>query len=754
MKTLTIKYPAALLFFFMIIVAIFVYQLPPQQSNHIGQYINSKYWEITGIIAERPTYKAPKTRLIINVTRLKNREDEHVVSGKIRLSVWDNVSHYKPGWCIRFVSKIYPFTNFNNPGGFDYKKYMTFHLQISGNAYPKNNQIVILNQTPQGSIKQRIHQYVQTTVSQMFTQHTSKQASGLLHAIVLGNRDYLLSEIKDAFVATGVSHLLAISGLHMGMISMTAFLLFRWLFRRSERLCLYGWSDLCAAIPAFLMMTAYFMISGMSPSAQRAFIMITIFLCAQVFSKEQIVLNTLCLAGGLILIWDVRSLTDISFQMSFCAVFFIIIGFQRLPERWVFISNYKPVQYFWQMLICSTLAIMATSPLALHYFYHTSFMGVITNVFAIPLIGFIVLPFALLSVFFIFICESFAIQMITLSGYACDVLIMLIKKISGYSRMFEFYGHLNHIELFVWYAIMILCFIQLRWRFKYVLMSIIVWIIVIDGVYWTYHRYFHNDLRITVLDVGLGNSALVDLPGGDCMMIDGGGLTSSFDIGQHVVAPYLWRNKIRSLKTLILTHPDQDHLQGLVFLARHFHVQTAWTNGDNKQTFLFDTWKTTLRDMNIKIIQMGEGCQKNLGKVTITFFNPPAKNPFEDTNNNSLVFQMQYQNKTFLFTGDIEYEAESLLCKTYCNSLQSDLLMCPHHGSRTSSSPKFIDCVQPKNVFISASDYNRHHLPNHGILKRYAKAGCHIYSTSRDGAIIITLSTKGIQINTKMKVDN
>jgi competence protein ComEC len=744
MRELTIKYPAALLFIFMVSVAIFANQLQSHPHDHISHYINATYWEITGIIAERPTYKSPNTRLIIRVTRLKNRECEHSVSGKIRLSVWNDISHYKPGLCIRFVSRIYPFTNFNNPGGFDYKKYMNFHRQIFGNAYPKNNQIHIVNQAPEDGFQQKLYQYTQTKVSQMFTQYTSLQASSLLHAIVLGDRELLNSKLRETFVSTGVSHLLAISGLHMGMIAMTAFLFFRWLFRRSERLCLYGWSDFCAAIPAFILMTAYLIISGMSPSAQRAFVMITVFLCAQVFSKEQIALNTLCFAGSLILLWDIRSLTDISFQMSFCAVFFIIIGFQRLPEHWLLISNAKAVQYFWQMLICSTLAIIATSPLALHYFYQTSFMGLFTNIVAIPLIGFIVLPFALLSVIFVFIWKSIAIQMIAVSGYACDVLIILIKSMKAYSQPFELQGHLGYLELFVWYAIVSLFFVNLKSKIKYVLISIFVLIMMIDIAYWSYQRYFHDDLRITVLDVGLGNSALVDLPGGDCVMVDGGGLSSSFDIGQHVVAPYLWRNKIISLKTLILTHPDQDHLQGLIFLAKHFHVKTAWTNGDDKQTYLFKTWQKTLKDMHIKTIQIRAGFQKNFGLVNLKCFNPPVEYYFEDTNNNSLVFQLQYQQKTILFTGDIEHEAESLLCKTYCNDLKSDLLMCPHHGSRSSSSMEWIHCVQPAHVVVSASGYNRHHLPDAGILKRYTNTGSQLFSTGRDGAIMIAISKKGL----------
>ncbi|ETR65678.1 MAG: hypothetical protein OMM_13880, partial [Candidatus Magnetoglobus multicellularis str. Araruama] len=247
----------------------YCYKTPSHNMNHISNYINQGYWEITGSIVAPPEYISHKTRLIIRVSRLKNKTRDHCVSGKIRLSVRDDVSHYQQGWRIRFVSRIYPFSNFNNPGRFDYKKYMNYHQNIYGNVYIKKNQIEILDQLPEMSMIQKTIQHVQITVSQLLEKNTSSQASGFLHAISLGNRHFLDENIKEIFISTGVSHLMAISGLHMGMIAMTSFLLFRWLFRRSKIMCLYGWSDCCAAIPSFIML-AYFVISGMSPSAQRA----------------------------------------------------------------------------------------------------------------------------------------------------------------------------------------------------------------------------------------------------------------------------------------------------------------------------------------------------------------------------------------------------------------------------------------------------------------------------------------------------
>ncbi|MBF0451892.1 MAG: DNA internalization-related competence protein ComEC/Rec2 [Candidatus Magnetomorum sp.] len=750
---LNTKYPSGICFFFMIIIAVVVNQksgdFPP---DHISHYIDTHVWQISGSIIHHPEYQFNKTRLRVNVYHVADQESGHDIYGTLKVSIWGNYSHLKKGMHIRFRSTINDFKNFKNPGGFDYKHYMNFQEKIDAHAYAQKNSIEILNPdapiliNPIENITEKIFQ----TVSQLITDSSSKKASGFLHAILLGDRNYLQDTISTVFIATGTVHLLAISGLHMGMIAMTAFLCFRWLFRRSEMICLYGWSDICATLPAFILMVVYFFISGMSPSSQRAFIMISVFLASHIFSREGHPLNTLCFAGGIILLWDTRSLYSISFQMSFCAVLIILLGSSKFSNLKGSINQYALIRYLWNMLLCSILGIIATSPLALHYFYHTSFMGIFTNFLAVPIVGFCILPLSMISILTLFFWPSLALKIMMISGFASDLLIDGLIGVSHYSGPFEIYCHLNFFELFCWYSLVFLCFVGYQSYFKYA-WAVIVLIIFVDALYWTHHRFFQDTVRVTLLDVGIGNAAVVELPGGKCIMIDGGGLAGSFDIGKHVVAPYLWQNKIKTVDTLILTHPDRDHLQGLIFVAQHFNVQSIWSNGDRKNSSLYKKWLDIIETKKIHPIQMHANSEQVMNNVRFRFFNPPAserssKSFFKETNNNSLVIQMQYQGNTFLFPGDIEQEAEAVIVQSFCDTLKSDLLLCPHHGSRTSSTQALINCVQPDLVFISSGKHYKHHLPHPSVIHRYVNTGCQIHRTDQDGAMIIILSEKGYQL--------
>jgi len=746
------KYPAFFLLIFMIAISIIAHQRWFEKpANHISHYIGLQKWKISGTVSDNPSYRYPKTYVIINVTNLQKGENSHNVYGKIRLSIWGKHEHLKKGLCIKFTSRLLNFNNFKNPGGFDYKYYMNFHKNIDAYAYAKNKQIQILDFYSECNIIEKLTDNFCKKISQMITNNTSNESSGFLHAIILGKRNQLSQEINDIFISTGIVHLLAISGLHMGMIAITAFVFFRWLFRRSENLCLYGLTDYFAAILSFVLMAVYFLISGMSPATQRAFIMISVFLLSQIIYREQQSLNTLCFAAFLILSWDVRSLTSISFQMSFIAVFIIILGFKKLSEIIKDISNYSVLNYVGQLFVCSLFGIIATAPLSMHYFYHTSWMGLFTNLFAIPIVGLCILPFLFFSILMIYICEPFANKLISLSGFFADQLIAMLKCISNYSEPFEIYCHLSCFEIFCWYCLVILILTGYS-RYKKYLWIIILLFIMFDTFYWVNQRFFQRDVRVTILDVHKGNAVLVELPGGDCLMIDGGGMSSSFDIGKHVVAPYLWRNKIKSVNTLILTHPDRDHLQGFLFVAKHFYVKSVWSNGDKKKTELFKEWIEIINQKRIHNKIIHANCKESLSNVDFTFFNPPKLNNssklfYDDTNNNSLVVQLKYKDNKFLFTGDIEYEAESFLVQNSCDSLKSDILLCPHHGSRTSSTKEFINCVKPELVIISTRKDYKNNLPNPKVIARYLQSDCIVKRTDIDGAIIINLSKEGWEIN-------
>jgi competence protein ComEC len=753
-KIFTQTYPSSICLFLIIIISILANHLwSTYPDNHVYHYIGDITWEISGVITDHPKYKSNKTQIIIKVDHLKKGNTSHAAQGNIKLSVWGNVLYLKKGMRIRFHSAIKAFKNFQNPGGFDYKHYMNYQKKIHAYAYTQKNHIDIINNSYCLNLIEYYTDAMTQKISKLIQTCASEKSSGFLHAIILGNQDNLDDSVRTIFVSTGTAHILAISGLHVGMIAISAFILFQWLFRRSEQLCLYGWSDICAVIPAFFLMTLYFCISGMSASSQRAFIMISVFLIAQIVNREQQPINTLCFAGLLILLWDIRSLYSISFQMSFIAVLFIILGFSKLKQSKSFFRFHYLIRYALNILLCSLFAILATSPLALHYFYQTSFMGIIVNFMSLPFVGFFILPISLISVLTSFICQSFSEKLMFISSYASDIFIDCLNWLSQYSDPFVVYGHLNSLEIFCWYGMVLLFFSKYRSYYKYS-WAIVLLISTFDGLYWTHYRFFQDNVRISILDVGTGNAAVIELPGGRCMMIDGGGVSGSFDIGKHVIAPYLWQHKIKTVDTLILTHPDRDHLQGLLYVAQYFNVKNIWSNGRTKKSWLYKQWLAIIDDKNIHHEHLHVNIEKKSENVVFRFFNPPdcSKPFFYDANNQSLVIQLIYKNIRFLFPGDIELEAENLIVQNYCDQLKSDLLLCPHHGSRTSSSQAFINCVQPTWVFVSVGEHYSHKLPNPRVLDRYDHFGCKLKRTDREGTIIVSLNDNNtVQVHVPQK---
>ena len=240
-------------------------------------------------------------------------------------------------------------------------------------------------------------------------------------------------------------------------------------------------------------------------------------------------------------------------------------------------------------------------------------------------------------------------------------------------------------------------------------------------------------------------------------MIDRGGFSdnNTFDMGARVLAPFLWRKKIRTIDTLVLSHPNSDHLNGLIFIARHFNVKTIWTNNEPRTTLGYKRFKKIIAQEQINLPDFQQMPRQQLiNGVEFCFLYPPAdflarkaRQKWRSTNNNSLVVKVSFGDISFLFAGDIMAEAEQELVEFSGADLGCDILLVPHHGSRTSSSQPFISSVQPNVAVFSAGWKNRFRLPHPTVLAAYEKIGCQIFRTDKNGAIII--KTDGNRLSVK-----
>ncbi len=787
---------------------------PRLPANHILHYTDTHRWDITGRIANAPRKINNRTRFHLQVTSLGGDGQTRVVSGKLRVTAVGDIPDLSVGDWVRLNSRIRSLTNFKNPGGFDYKKYMAFK-GIRATAYIKGDTLVVINKHPVGGFF-RIIENARSTFAGLIEKSGHTQVQGVLKALIIGDRSQISPETRQAFNRAGVGHLLAISGLHIGIVATVAFGFFHRLMTRFKPFLWRAWTRKGAALLSLLPVFAYGMIAGFTPSTQRAVIMVSVFLLTFLFEREQDPLNTLALAALVILIADPPSLFSISFQLSFTAVFAIIYGFSWVQKRTAApksqIKGQRRLRFISRLVsffLVSFFAVCGSLPLVAVYFNQISLVGLAANFIVVPLVGFLTIPLGLVALFVSPLSTTVALWCIQAGSGILTIALGVVQFFADlpFAAVKTFTPSLLEIGCFY-----VLCWALLNFhreprfaavkprsgagasltsvtsnfemslsgvdsglskfqdifrslQFKRISQSdlakaalvLVLVTLTADTCYWLYQRFGYADLRVTVIDVGHGSSSLLEFPGGYTMLIDGGGFAdnSAFDVGAAIVAPLLWRKKIRTVDTLILSHPNSDHLNGLIYIARHFHVKKVWTNSEAQNTLGYKNFMEVIKNQKIVLPSFADMPRSHwINGVKLDFLYPPQgflmrkeKEKWRNTNNNSLVVKVSMGSTSFLFPGDIMAAAEKELVGLAGRKLNSTVLIAPHHGSRSSSSTVFLGEVNPEVVVISSGRQSRFKLPHPTILEKYQHHGYSIFRTDINGAV--SLSTDGQQLEIK-----
>ncbi|MBF0226284.1 MAG: DNA internalization-related competence protein ComEC/Rec2 [Desulfobacterales bacterium] len=731
-------------------------------ENHITHYLEKKL-KIIGKI-ESCTYYSKGISLIISTESGEYSKNKFSLDGQIRLSVFGGISDFIIGDKISFKCKINPIRNFNNPYGFDYKRYMTFS-KIWGTGYVKYDEIIFIEKSRE-NFRSKIEN-VRREISNLISANASDRSSGILKALIIGERNEIQPNINNAFNILGISHILAISGLHMGIIAAFSFMFFYWILSYFDYLLWKACTKKIASIFTMFPVIFYGLLSGLSFSTQRALIMVLCFLFSFLVEREKDILNILSFAALIILLLYPPSLFSASFQLSFLSVFVIVFGFSAghfLKKIYSKTNNKLFIALTTQFLICF-FATLGTVPLLMMYFNQISLIGVISNLIFLPLIGYIVVPLGLLGVFFSFFSLSLSGVLISISSVIVDksiVSIMFWAKFPYFAvRTFS----PNLCEVICYYGILFSILIIYSARHKKTMnikrkailaISIFSVVLTADVFIEIYERFWNKNIVVTAFDVGQGTSNFIELPYGYRILIDGGGFSdnSVFDVGERIISPFLSKKKVLTLDLVILSHGDSDHLNGLISILKNFKVKEVWTNGEQGYSANYKNFIKLIKHKKIKHPEFS-GLNRNfiINGAKIWILSPKKNyllnenNNWNSVNNNSIVVKIEYMNKAILFSGDILADTEKkLVSGSQKEFLKSTVLIAPHHGSKTSSTDAFVNIVRPEYVIISVGWKNRFKLPHKTVLKKYENIGAKVFRTDLDGAVVIKVNSQGIEV--------
>ena len=600
-------------------------------------------------------------------------------------------------------------------------------------------------------------------IRDFLNREASPPSSSIFKALVLGEQGDIPEEIKEHFVLTGTAHLLAISGDQFGIVALLSFSLLIWVLKRSEFLLLSISVKKWAAGLTIPCIVLYAFIAGGGISVIRAAIMVITFLFSILLNRERNMLHTLALAAFLILIFSPPSLFDVSFQLSFLAVLSILYLVPRILQEFkrkkislLLSTSWKKnmLKYLTLSLLVTGVAILGTAPFVALHFNRFAPIGFITNLFIIPWVGFLIVPLSLAASIFSFFFIPFATLLINVNDFITLILVRVLGFLASLPFASFFVSTPTVFEILLYYTLLLLVVhLQKGRKIRYLFAGLCI-VLACDLTYWSLKDSFQKDLRLTFIDVGHGDSILIEFPKGKKMLIDGGGLYEDrFDTGKNVIAPLLWEKKIRRIDTLVLTHPDPDHLKGLNFIASQFSIGQFWDNGYQTQSEPYLQLKETLSGKKIKAQSLNEETPSQIiNGVELSVLNPPAWDSRQgqienglNLNNSSLVMRLQFKNVSVLLTGDIGKEAERRILGKDC-PLRSDILKIPHHGSSSSSSLPFLDRVKPTYAVLSVGERNIARLPHPDVLKRYEQLGARLFRTDKQGAITVLTDGENLEI--------
>ncbi|RMH11429.1 MAG: DNA internalization-related competence protein ComEC/Rec2 [Gammaproteobacteria bacterium] len=555
---------------------------------------------------------------------------------------------------------------------------------------------------------------------------------GVVQALLVGERGNVNQQFRQRMIHTGTMHLMAISGLHIGMIFAWCFFLGRWMWVIRPSLALIIPAQRIGLIAGMSGALGYACMAGLTLPTQRALFMVLVMSLSLFSGYRFSFWLSLSTALLVVLIWDPNAVLSTGFWLSFAAVGLIFAVIKRKSGRGRrhagSIKRWLDHGLKWGHIQFSLL--IGLSPILMYSFGMFSGLSPVANLIAIPWVGLLILPMLLMGTLLIPISDMAASWCMHVGAEQ----IAFLDQYLGYLMRFDsltwmtFRPSLWQVGLSLLGLVIII--LSGPWRFKVagIPLFLIAFVPATESIP-------PGAFRATVLDVGQGLSVLLETGNHVWVYDTGPNYSARLIAAEQALWPAMQRHGRSSIDHLIVSHSDLDHSGGVPWLQDHVRVAEVLSSDADQYRGQFTT---------VHPCQAGQSWEED--GVYFEMLHPRPEESFQD-NNASCVLRVQTGDVAFLLAGDIESEAENFLVERYGQNLLADVMIVPHHGSLTSSSPAFLSAVQPRYAILSSGYRNRFGFPNEKVLQRYRQIGAKILNTARDGAVRIDADPGGANVS-------
>lgn len=747
----------------------------PVVSAGLEPFFNRSECLFLAEIRGAPDYYPDRLRLPLHLERAFVGDHTVKVDSGALLSV-SSVPPEPGRWVIGdrllLPLRLKKFHNFNNPGAFDYVQHQA-ERGFYAHAHATDDRFFVklaaAREFPlkrlMRIIRSRLDHFRQTALYWLQTQLPTDTAA-LDAALLLGYRHLLDHTWREHLNRAGVTHLLAISGLHLGMIAIACFFLASRLIRLLLPGLLQTGSDRRPALlAALLAATGYALISGLALPSWRALLMLLLATVALSSQRRPDGPTLLATAALLILWFSPHALWQISFQLSFAAMLGVMNFYPRLLQASLQLPGVNALRQtrggrllrpFGSALLLSLAANSMVLPLIAYHFHGVSAAGLVANALLVPLVGFCVLPLGLLGLVTFAISPPLALPLLKVGGWFLQLGQILIVWISQWSWSFFWVGSIPLVALAGYYGTTAVLLSPSQRRRQWSIIGLLM--VVLAGTFLAGKILAASSdcrtLRVTVIDVGQGSATLVQFPSGQTMLVDGGGFfDNSFDVGRNVLAPFLWQIGVHRLDYVVLSHDHPDHRNGLVFILSHFAVGSYWESGITDSAPDTPDLAAIAARRGIPIRRLPSlAAAENIGSCRVRLLHPTSAYLEQqwdrhDLNNASLVLQIDYGSTHLVLPGDIDSSVEALLFHQRPRP-GSVLLIASHHGSGRSNSNYLLDRLHPCAIVFSCGFENWFGFPDAKVLQNCRRHRIPWYRTDLHGAIQAV--SDGLQWNIDM----